>query len=152
MSFTAESYLPSRRVKRKTQVASAADLIRLVYSSMPGGACGLVDPSDRHRYRAGRTERGNGHIESSHDKLPDECLNREPFGTLAKGARNPGSWRVDYNDRRPRSALSYQTPGEFARATPHFKRLPACDFLASKLAMRNQNSFYPIKPPAERPF
>ena len=33
----------------------------------------------------------NGHIESFHDKLRDECLNRELFGNLAKCAL---SWRA----------------------------------------------------------
>jgi hypothetical protein len=28
----------------------------------------------------------NGHIESFHDKLRDECLNRELFGTLTRTA------------------------------------------------------------------
>lgn len=32
----------------------------------------------------------NGHIESFHDKLRDECLNRELFGTLAEAARHFG--------------------------------------------------------------
>ena len=32
----------------------------------------------------------NGHLESFHDKLRDECLNRELFGNLQRGARYPG--------------------------------------------------------------
>lgn len=57
----------------------------------------------------------NGHIESFHDKLRDECLNRELFGSLAEARIILESWRVEYNDRRPHSALGYLTPGEFAR-------------------------------------
>jgi transposase InsO family protein len=45
----------------------------------------------------------NGHIESFHDKLRDECLNREARVILE-------SWRVEYNERRPHSALGYRTP------------------------------------------
>jgi putative transposase len=52
----------------------------------------------------------NGHIESFHDKLRDECLNRELFGNLQEAHVILESWRVEYNDRRPHSSLGYQTP------------------------------------------
>jgi transposase InsO family protein len=83
----------------------------------------------------------NGHIESFHDKLRDECLNRELFGTLAEARVILESWRVEYNERRPHSSLGYQTPGEFARRSK-FGLLPASGLLPSKLAKRlqpNQN-------------
>jgi transposase InsO family protein len=57
----------------------------------------------------------NGHIESFHDKLRDECLNRELFGSLLEARVILESWRIDYNESRPHSSLGYQTPGEFAR-------------------------------------
>lgn len=57
----------------------------------------------------------NGHIESFHDKLRDECLNRELFGSLAEARVILESWRMEYNECRPHSSLGYQTPGEFAR-------------------------------------
>jgi len=57
----------------------------------------------------------NGHIESFHDKLRDECLNRELFGSLLEARVIPEAWRIDYNESRPHSLLGYQTPGEFAR-------------------------------------
>ena len=53
----------------------------------------------------------NGHIESFHDKLRDECL----FGNLQEARVILESWRVEYNERRPHSALGYQTPSEYAR-------------------------------------
>ena len=56
----------------------------------------------------------NGHIESFHDKLRDECLNRELFGTLQEARVILESWRVEYNERRPHSSLGYQTPSEYA--------------------------------------
>jgi transposase InsO family protein len=56
----------------------------------------------------------NGHIESFHDKLRDELLNRELFGTLAEARVILESWRVEYNEERPHSSLGYQTPEEFA--------------------------------------
>ena len=63
----------------------------------------------------------NGHIESFHDKLRDECLNRELFGTLHEARVILESWRVEYNDRRPHSALGYRTPNEYAgRRTNRF--------------------------------
>jgi len=57
----------------------------------------------------------NGHIESFHDKLRDECLNRELFGSLLEARVILESWRIEYNESRPHSSLGYQTPGEFAR-------------------------------------
>ena len=54
----------------------------------------------------------NGHIESFHDKLRDECLNRELFGNLRKARIILESWRIEYNERRPHSALGYRTPNE----------------------------------------
>jgi transposase InsO family protein len=67
----------------------------------------------------------NGHIESFHDKLRDECLNRELFGTLAEARVILEGWRMEYNDRRPHSSLGYRTPGEFARGASNFGLLPA---------------------------
>ena len=68
----------------------------------------------------------NGHIESFHDKLRDECLNRELFGSLLEAKVLIEQWRIEYNQQRPHSSLRYQTPAEFAdqcvqsalRATP----------------------------------
>jgi len=90
----------------------------------------------------------NGHIESFHDKLRDECLNRELFGTLAEAQVILESWRVEYNEKRPHSSLGYQTPGEFARRSK-FGLLPAYGLLPPKLAKINPNSFYAVKQPAE---
>jgi putative transposase len=91
----------------------------------------------------------NGHIESYHDKLRDECLNRELFGTLAEARVILESWRLEYNERRPHSSLGYQTPQEYARGASKFGLLPASGLLPSKLAKINRTSFYPINQPAE---
>src|SRR5687767_3315528 len=56
----------------------------------------------------------NGHIESFHDKLRDECLNREIFGSLLEAKIIVESWRVEYNTERPHSSLGNKTPEEFA--------------------------------------
>jgi putative transposase len=76
----------------------------------------------------------NGHIESFHDKLRDECLNRELFGSLAEARVILESWRVEYNDRRPHSALGYQTPGEFARRSNVLLQSPS-GLLAQNVAL-----------------
>jgi len=56
----------------------------------------------------------NGHIESFHDKLRDELLNRELFGSLLEAKVLVEAWRIEYNQKRPHSSLGYQTPEEFA--------------------------------------
>jgi hypothetical protein len=58
----------------------------------------------------------NGHIESFHDKLRDECLNRELFGSLREAQVVIEQWRCEYNHERPHSSLGYQTPSEYADA------------------------------------
>jgi len=56
----------------------------------------------------------NAYIESFHDKLRDECLNREIFGSLWEARVVIEQWRLYYNAERPHSSLGYQTPAEFA--------------------------------------
>ena len=59
----------------------------------------------------------NAYIESFHDKLRDECLNREIFGSLLEARVVIEQWRLEYNGWRPHSSLGYQTPAEFAGRT-----------------------------------
>jgi transposase InsO family protein len=56
----------------------------------------------------------NAYIESFHDKLRDECLNRELFGSLREAQVILEQWRLEYNQERPHSSLGYQTPAEYA--------------------------------------
>ena len=56
----------------------------------------------------------NAYIESFHDKLRDECMNREIFGSLWEARVVIEQWRLYYNAERPHSSLGYQTPSEFA--------------------------------------
>jgi putative transposase len=44
-------------------------------------------------------------VESFNGKLRDECLNEHWFGSLAEAQAIIAAWRVDYNERRPHSAL-----------------------------------------------
>jgi putative transposase len=70
----------------------------------------------------------NGHVESFHGRLRDECLNANWFWNLWDARRKIATWRIDYNTNRPHSSLGYQTPAEFAEQAasppaPSYKRL-----------------------------
>jgi len=56
----------------------------------------------------------NGYAESFNSRFRDELLDRELFLSLAEARWVVDCWRLDYNHRRPHSALDYQTPAEFA--------------------------------------
>ena len=58
----------------------------------------------------------NGYIESFHGKFREECLNEHWFLTLDDARETIESWRIDYNQVRPHSSLSYRTPQEFRDA------------------------------------
>jgi putative transposase len=58
----------------------------------------------------------NGYIESFNGRLRDECLNVEVFLDLADAQSKIESWKHDYNQQRPHSALADRTPQEFAQA------------------------------------
>jgi len=55
----------------------------------------------------------NGHVESFHGRLRDECLNTHWFRTLNDVRSTLANWRQEYNCERPHSALGYRTPEEF---------------------------------------
>ena len=52
----------------------------------------------------------NGYCESSNGKLRDECLNGEIFYSPQEAQIVIEPWRVEYNTRRPHSALGYRPP------------------------------------------
>jgi putative transposase len=56
----------------------------------------------------------NGFIESFNGRFRDECLNETLFTTLAEARAAIRSWKEDYNQHRPHSALGNRTPAEFA--------------------------------------
>jgi transposase InsO family protein len=56
------------------------------------------------------------YVESFHDKLRDELLNREIFYSLEEAKIVLSSWKDEYNAERPHSSLKYQTPNEYAEA------------------------------------
>ena len=57
----------------------------------------------------------NGHVESFHGRLREECLRTHWFSNLFDARMKITDWRKEYNDVRPHSSLSYRTPAEFAR-------------------------------------
>jgi putative transposase len=52
----------------------------------------------------------NAYCESFNGKLRDECLNGNIFHSLKKAQIVIRRWRVEYNTRRPHSALGYKPP------------------------------------------
>jgi putative transposase len=56
------------------------------------------------------------YVESFHDKLRDELLNREIFYSLEEARIILEAWQDEYNAERPHSSLGYQTPNEYAAA------------------------------------
>ena len=57
----------------------------------------------------------NGHVESFHGRLRDECLNVSWFRNFDHVRSTLEAWRMEYNEDRPHSALDYRTPNEFRR-------------------------------------
>lgn len=56
----------------------------------------------------------NAFIESFNGRLRDECLNTHWFLCLDDVQEATQSWREEYNQKRPHSALGHRTPEEFA--------------------------------------
>ena len=57
----------------------------------------------------------NGHVESFHNRLRDECLNQEWFLSLAEARVVIENWRKKYNRIHPHSHLGMLSPNMFAR-------------------------------------
>jgi putative transposase len=47
--------------------------------------------------------------------MRDECLNEHWFVDLADARAKIETWRIDYNEVRPHSALDGRTPTEYAQ-------------------------------------
>jgi transposase InsO family protein len=56
----------------------------------------------------------NAYCESFNSRLRDELLNREVFETMAEAKVLTEDYRLEYNHRRPHSALGYRTPASYA--------------------------------------
>lgn len=64
----------------------------------------------------------NAFIESFNGRLREECLNVEIFEDLDAAREQLERWRMDYNTKRPHSALADQTPSEFAHSADSSKK------------------------------
>ncbi|MBB2962661.1 transposase InsO family protein [Methylobacterium sp. R2-1] len=58
----------------------------------------------------------NALVESFNGRLRDECLNANWFLSLADARSKIETWRRQYNESRPHTALGWLTPQEFALA------------------------------------
>lgn len=72
----------------------------------------------------------NATVESFNGRLRDECLNQHWFVNLAEARRVLAAWQLEYNTRRPHSALADLTPQEFAGV--HGGRSPAAPARAAQ--------------------
>jgi len=57
----------------------------------------------------------NAHIESFNGSFRDECLNVNWFMSLDDAREKIETWKYDYNEFRPHSALTYRTPAAYAQ-------------------------------------
>ncbi len=76
----------------------------------------------------------NAHIEAFNGRLREECLNQHWFLTLHDARTKIEAWRIAYNEIRPRGALEWATPAEFAR------RCSQTDATARPTNLENSNS------------
>ena len=63
-----------------------------------------------HAVHRARKSLENGYCESFNGKLREECLNGEIFYSLKEAQVIIAKWRVEYNAKRPHSALGPPNP------------------------------------------
>lgn len=66
----------------------------------------------------------NGHVESFHNRLRDECLNQEVFLSVTEARVVIEEWRSFYNRVHPHSRLGFQSPDGFARIMAQLEPVP----------------------------
>jgi len=66
----------------------------------------------------------NGHIESFHNRLRDECLNQEVFLSVTEARVVIEEWRNFYNHIHPHSKLGFQSPDDFANKVANLETIP----------------------------
>ena len=86
----------------------------------------------------------NGYCESFNSRLRDELLNRELFMDLREAKVVVEDYRLDYNHRRPHSALGYVTPASFAASCG----LSAADAALGELPPNPPGALPTLPPPS----
>ena len=76
----------------------------------------------------------NGFIESFHNRLRDECLNREVLLSVAEAQVVIEQWRHTYNNEHPHSRLGFKSPQEFVRFLSDLGRIRATPSLRQDLS------------------
>ena len=56
----------------------------------------------------------NAYIESFNGTFCDECLDENWFESLEQARRAIATWRIDYNETKPRSSCGRMPPATFA--------------------------------------
>ena len=72
----------------------------------------LVDRQVKTLYIAPGSPWQNGHVESFHGSLRDECLDRELTLSMAEARVVIEDYRRYYNEERPHGGLGYRTPAQ----------------------------------------
>ena len=70
----------------------------------------LADRQVKTLYIAPGSPWQNGHVESFHGSLRDECLDRELMLSVAEARVVIEDYRRHYNEERPHGGLGYRTP------------------------------------------
>lgn len=94
----------------------------------------------------------NGHVESFHGRLRDECLNVNWFRAMTDVRTTLEIWRQEYNWERPHSSLAYRTPAEFRQqagcanmeSKERFPHLHSHDGGCEVIPQPNQNRESPV--------
>lgn len=130
LAIEVDRSLPGLRVVRVLERLRAHDLLpsQIVIDNGPEFAGRTLDT---WAHQAGVTlsfirpgkPTENAYIESFNGKCRDECLNEHWFRSMAEAQALIEAWRVDYNTRRPHSALAGCTPTGFARLSEGARRL-----------------------------
>ncbi len=82
----------------------------------------------------------NGFVESFNGRMRDELLNETVFRDMVHARSAIRTWAADYNEKRPHSALGYQTPKAFAE---HLFTATG-----SHAAQHENSAHLPVAPPA----
>jgi putative transposase len=114
--------IPGTRVVQVLERLAASGLPRaLLTDNGPEFAGMALDQwAHRHGVRLNFIQPGkpvqNAFVESFNGKFRDECLSEQWFLSLWDARQAIETWRREYNEQRPHSALGQQTPREYAAA------------------------------------